>query len=106
MKVQVVTFNLDGLTDEDFRRACEEQWAAIVAAMPGLVSKSWLANSATNTYCGVYVWENPAALEQYAETAFFRQFAADHRIANLHAEVFDVIEEPSRLTNGLGVVLV
>ena len=106
MLIQVVTFNLDGLSDEDYRSACEQQWATQVAAMPGLVSKTWLANSETNTYGGVYVWESTSVMDHYARTAFFRAFASDPRIVNLRSEVFGVIEAASRLTNGLGVVLV
>ncbi len=74
MLVQVVTFNLKDFSDADYRRACEAQFAAVVAAQRGLVSKTWLANRDTNTYGGIYVWEHAAAIEAFARSDFYRAF--------------------------------
>jgi quinol monooxygenase YgiN len=104
MLVQVVTFNLDGLSDADFRVACERDWAQRVAAMPGLVSKTWLANTDENTYAGIYVWQDDAAMQRYAQTDFFQTFANDPRIVNIRSHAFDVMEAASRVTNGLAPV--
>lgn len=103
MLVQVVTFNLEGMSDAEFRTACEEQWCAAVAGVPALLSKTWLANSETNTYGGVYLWPDRAAMERYVNSELFRGFAADPRISGIRSEFFNVLEEPSRATNGLGV---
>lgn len=104
MLALVVTFNLDGLSDADFRSACEEQWAQPVAAMPGLVAKTWLADTPNNTYGGSYLFEDQAALDAYQRSAFFNEFTSDPRIANISAQVFEAMEAPSRVTNGLGAV--
>ena len=103
MLVQVVTFNLEGMSDAEFRAACEEQWCSVVAATPGLLSKTWLANSETNTYGGVYLWPDRDAMERYVTSDLFRGFTADPRIVGIHSESFSVLEELSRATNGLGV---
>jgi quinol monooxygenase YgiN len=104
MLVQVVTFNLDGMSDADFRAACERDWAGVVATMPGLVSKSWLANTEANTYGGIYVWQDEAAMQHYADTDFFKAFASDPRIANISSQTFGVLEAPSRMTHGIGLL--
>jgi hypothetical protein len=52
MHVQIVNFNLKGIADAQFREACD-QLAPAFAAVPGLISKVWLADPSTNTYGGV-----------------------------------------------------
>lgn len=106
MKVQLVTFSLSDLSDADFAAACEYEWASVVAAMPGLVSKTWLRDLAANSYGGVYVWEDESAARGYAASDFFRGLASDPRIRNLRSSLFDVMDGPTRLTNGLGIVAI
>ena len=77
MLIQIVQFNLQDLSDEEFRTAREQQWAAEVAKQPGLLSKTWLADASTNSYGGIYAWESSAAMERYQESEFFKAFAAD-----------------------------
>lgn len=106
MLTQMVTFNLKGMSDQEFRTLCEEHLAAPMAATPGLISKTWLADPATNTYGGFYLWESAEAIARFAQSELFRGFTSDPRIVNLQAHVFSVLEKPSRITNGLGVVAV
>lgn len=101
MLVQVVTFNLEGMSDAEFRTACERDWLGPVAALPGMVSKTWLANADTNTYGGVYVWQDQAAADNYPSTDFFKAFSSDPRVKNISSQVFGILKE-SRVTNGLG----
>jgi hypothetical protein len=54
MVVQIIRFRLNGLSDDEFR-ADAESLAPTWADLPGLVYKTWLANSETNTYGGVYL---------------------------------------------------
>ena len=63
MHVQIVQFHLRDLTDEAFRALCDEL-APTLAAVPGLLSKVWLASPATNTYGGVYTWRDRAAIHR------------------------------------------
>ena len=65
MHIQVVNFHLSDLSDADFRARCDEI-APAFAEVPGLISKVWLANASTNTYGGVYTWEDREAMEQYS----------------------------------------
>lgn len=55
MHIQIVNFNLKGVSEADYRALCD-QLAPAFAVMPGLISKVWLADAATNTYGGVYTW--------------------------------------------------
>jgi hypothetical protein len=61
MHLLIVTFNLKGLSDAAYRQSCEEE-APTFAALPGLISKVWLADEPTNTYGGVYTFVDRDAL--------------------------------------------
>ena len=68
MHIQVVNFHLSDLSDADFRARCDEI-APAFAEVPGLISKVWLANASTNTYGGVYTWEDREAMEHVQQRA-------------------------------------
>lgn len=101
MHVQIVNFNLSGMSDAQFRQACDEQFAPAFAGMPGLLYKLWLADPATNTYGGVYAWRDRDAMEQYMGSELFRTVASHPNFANITAKDFAILEGPTRVTNGL-----
>jgi hypothetical protein len=95
--IQVVTFNLRDLSDADYRNACDGL-APELAGIPGLVSKVWLADEASNTYGGVYTWVNQQALDAFARSDFFRAFATNPSFANIASRVFGTLDGPSQVT--------
>ncbi|MGH2351700.1 MAG: YdhR family protein [Chloroflexota bacterium] len=100
MHVQIVSFRLKDLTEAEFRTLCD-QLAPTWAAVPGLISKVWLANPATNTYGGVYTWRDRQAMEQYTRSELFAGLAVHPNLADLASTDFGVLEGPTRVTHGL-----
>lgn len=100
MHIQIITYNLKGISEEDYLSSAEPA-APALAALPGLVSKTWLANSETNTYAGLYVWENRDAMEAYAETDLFKWVATNPNFENVTVTDFAILENPTRITRGL-----
>ena len=103
MHIQVVNFHLNGLSDGEFRRACDEL-APAFADVPGLVSKVWLANPTANTYGGVYTWASREAMEEFTKGELFASVAGNPRFARMTSADFDVLEGPTRVTGGLAQV--
>jgi hypothetical protein len=95
--IQVVNFNLNGMTGAEYRNLCDGL-APVFAEMPGLISKVWLADEAANTYGGVYTWVDRAAMEAYLRSEIFSAVAANPGFANITSRDFDVLEGPSRIT--------
>ena len=100
MHVLIVNFALEGISAEQYG-AQVESVAPAFAELPGLVSKTWLANAETNTYGGVYLWQDRESMEGYAETDVFKQMAANPNFKDFTKKEFDVPEGPSRITRGL-----
>jgi len=100
MHIQIVNFHLRDLSDASFRAACDDL-APAFADVPGLVSKVWLANAATNTYGGVYTWVSRDAMDEYARSDLFAGVVANPSFADVTSTDFEVLEGPTGVTRGL-----
>ncbi len=100
MHVQIVNFHLANLSDASFRDACDEL-APAFADVPGLVSKLWLANPATNTYGGVYTWSSREAMTEYLGGELFAAMASNPSFADITSTDFELLEGPTSITRGL-----
>jgi hypothetical protein len=98
--MQVVTFQLNGISEEQYLTHVEEV-APAFAAMPGLIAKVWLADAVTNTYGGIYTWESRAAMEAYQAGEIFQGLLANPVLNSVTSRDYPVIEAATRLTRGL-----
>jgi quinol monooxygenase YgiN len=100
MHIQIVNFQLRDVSDARFRELCDEL-APAFADVPGLVSKVWLANPATNTYGGVYTWASREAMHDYARSDLFQGVATNPSFADVTATDFEILDGPTGVTHGL-----
>lgn len=105
MFISVASFNLKDMTHDQFVAACDEL-APAYAAIPGLVSKVWLSDPASNTYGGVYTWNDRAAFDAFAASDLARALVTHPNFANITINAFDVLERPTAVTRGLSVAAV
>jgi hypothetical protein len=99
MPVQVITFKLDGIDDAAYR-AHAEQTAPEFAALPGLRAKIWLANRQTNTYGGIYTWDEIAAIKAYQRGKIFQDLLANPYLTDVAVNDFSVLAGPTKVTRG------
>ena len=100
MHILIINFNLHEISREQYESVCDEL-APTFAAVPGLISKTWLANEQTNTYGGVYLWESREAMETYMAGEIFASIDANPALVNVTTKDFEVIAGPSKVT-GVG----
>ena len=103
MHIQIINFHLKGINEEDYRKHCEII-APALANLPGLVSKTWLADPETNTYGGVYVWRDLQAMEDYFETDLYKGILTNTHFEDITVRYFAVLENPTRVTRGTAEV--
>ena len=99
MHLQVITFRLDGIDDAAYR-AHAEQSAPLFAGLAGLRAKMWLAHPQTNTYGGVYTWDDVAAMRAYQGGAIFHGLQADPHLTDVAVSEFSVLAGPTKVTRG------
>lgn len=97
MIIQVVTFNLRDLSDTEYRTVCDGL-APELARVPGLISKVWLADKASNTYGGVYTWADRHALDAFGRSEVYQAFATSPDFVNITSTAFAILEGPSQVT--------
>jgi len=104
MHAQIITFQLADMTEEGYREACAG-FTAAYAELPGLLAKIWLADPAQNTYGGVYLFRDRAAMEAYVASDLFATVAAFPHFAAIRSSDFAVYDDFTRLTQpGLEVL--
>ncbi len=99
MHIQIINFQLQGVSEEQYAGLCDEL-APAFAALPGLVRKVWLANSETGTYGGVYIWQDKQAMENYTKTDLFNSVATHPNLTNITSVDFGVLVGPTQVTRG------
>lgn len=97
MHVKIINFNLVNMTEEGYAEACE-QLAPAFAALPGLLTKIWLRDPASNTYGGVYLFADRAAADAYAASELFKTVGAFPNFTNITVRDFGVDEDNTRRT--------
>jgi heme-degrading monooxygenase HmoA len=100
MHILIINFALEGISEEQYG-AQVESVAPAFAKLPGLVSKTFLANEQTNTYGGVYVWQDREAMEAYKESEIYKGMMANPYFKDVTVKDFAVLEGPTRITRGL-----
>jgi hypothetical protein len=99
VQILIVNFNLDGLSEDEFGRSCDEL-APAFAAVPGLASKVWLADRAEGIFGGVYTFESEEALDEYLHSDLFAGVGATPGLVNVSVHRFGVLDGPTRVTRG------
>jgi hypothetical protein len=102
MHALIVTFRLEGMTEAQYYRECDEV-APAFAEIPGLIAKTWLADRATNTYGGVYTFRDEASPRAYLASDLFRSIGETPGLAGVSGRTFAVLEGPTRVTHGWAV---
>lgn len=103
MHIQIITFQLRDLSEDDYVNVCN-QVAPSFAAVPGLISKVFLADRENGTYGGVYTWHDRAAMEAFAGTDLFAAVANNPNLTGLTSRDFSVLEGPTEVTRGLAAL--
>jgi hypothetical protein len=100
MHIAILNFHLKGITKEQFYAACDEL-APKLAAVPGLISKVWLADPSSNTYGGVYTFRDRAAFEAFVQGELGSSFRQNPGMTELSIRDYSVLQGPTRVTRGL-----
>ena len=100
MNVLLVTFRLPGMNETAYRQLAQTA-APRIAATPGLLGKTWLADQATNRYGGLVLFESQQALDAYLASETMRELRSNPRLTEFAATRFDTLAEASRMTRGL-----
>ncbi|MBA2752235.1 MAG: YdhR family protein [Actinobacteria bacterium] len=95
MYVQIVTYNLNGVSEQDYIDVAH-QVASQFDAMGGLQAKVWLRNPDSNSFGAVYFWDDREAQERFAASDLFE--GTYPGFANVVSEGYEVYDQLTRAT--------
>ena len=99
MVIQVVNFNLEGITHEEYMGAAKEV-APAFKELSGLRSKVWLSDEENNnTYGGLYTCEDHQSMENYLNSSFYGEVLGNNpALVNITYKAYEILEEPTSIT--------
>jgi len=95
MYVQIVTYDLNGVTEQDYIDIAH-QVASQFDAMGGLQAKVWLRNPDSDSFGAVYFWDDSEAQERFAASDLFE--GTYPGFANVVSEGYEVYDQLTRAT--------
>jgi hypothetical protein len=99
MHALFVSYVLRGSDPVQHSELCE-QLAPAVAAVPGLLAKTWLTNRETGRFGGFYVFASREAFERYVASELYDTLLSSGSVAAVSASDFSIAELPTALTRG------
>jgi hypothetical protein len=100
MEILIVNFSLNGITEAEYSDLCDAL-APAFAAVPGLVTKVWLADSSAGVYGGVYTFDSGNSVDKFTSSDLFGQVGAHPGLTSITVKRFGVLDAPTAVTRGL-----
>ena len=101
MHAQVITYQLNDISQAEYLKKMVEPDAPIIANVKGLISKVWLTDEEKNTFGGFYLWENKAAMEDFMHSDLVKAVVSRPYVKNVSSVDYGVNQNASRITRGV-----
>jgi len=95
MFVQIVTYNLSGVSEQDYIDIAH-QVAPQFSAMGGLLAKVWLRDPDANVFGAVYFWEDQESQERFTASDLYE--GTYPGFASVGSEGYEVYDQLTRAT--------
>ena len=96
MRIRIVTFGLNIPADAYTAHALHI--APDFTAWPGLLAKWWLADTASDTFGGVYLFASRQDADHSRETEPFRDMFTNPALRDITVREYDVLDAPTSIT--------
>lgn len=101
MHAQLITYQLRDISQAEYLKRMVEPDAPVLANVPGLLSKVWLADTEKNAFGGFYLWEDRTAMEAFMHSDLVKAVVSRPFVQNVSSVDFEVNENASAITRGL-----
>ena len=101
MHAQIITYQLNDISQNEYLKQMVEPDAPILADVSGLISKVWLADEEENTFGGFYLWESKDAMEAFMQSDLVAAVVSRPFVENVSSVDYTVNEAASKITRGL-----
>lgn len=99
LHAQLITYQLEGISLEEYQKQMVAPDAPILANVDGLVSKVWLADDEKNAYGGFYIWKSKDAMDAFMQSDLVKAVVSRPYVANVSSVDYAVNETASGITH-------
>jgi hypothetical protein len=96
MRIRIVTFGLNISADAYTAHALHV--APHFTAWSGLLAKWWLADTASDTFGGVYLFASQEDADHSRQTELFRDMFTNPALKDITVREYDVLDAPTTIT--------
>jgi hypothetical protein len=101
MQAQIITYQLNNISQADYLKQMVEPDAPVLADVNGLISKVWLADEEKNTFGGFYLWESKKDMENFMHSDLVAAVISRPFVKNVSSVDYTVNEPASKITRGV-----
>lgn len=101
MQAQIITYQLDDISQADYLKKMVEPDAPVLANVNGLISKVWLSDEEKNSFGGFYLWESKEAMDTFMHSDLVKAVVSRPFVKNVSSVDYTVNETASKITRGL-----
>ena len=101
MQAQIITYQLNDISQADYLKQMVEPDAPVIANVNGLISKVWLSDVDRNSFGGFYLWESKEAMNAFMHSDLVKAVVSRPFVKNVSSVDYEVNEKASRITRGL-----
>jgi hypothetical protein len=99
MHALFLSYGLQGATSVEHSELCG-QLAPALAAVPGLVSLTWLSNEMTGRYGGFYIFEHRPAFDDFVASELYEALRTQRAVRRVTTADFSVEPLATGVTRG------
>ncbi|MFN3809436.1 MAG: YdhR family protein [Roseateles asaccharophilus] len=88
------------LDEAEYQERWVKPYAEAIANVPGLISKTWMADFETCTFASYYLWQDKASMDAFMASPAIAKVAAEPFLKDLSITAIPVHEEASSVTRG------
>src|SRR5215831_17542388 len=101
MHAQLITYQLQDISQAEYLKQMVEPDAPILADVNGLLSKVWLTDIENNTFGGFYLWQSKTAMKDFMNSDLVRAVVSRPFVKNVSSVDYEVNQNASLITRGL-----
>jgi hypothetical protein len=89
------------LSREEYDTHWVKPYAKAISAVPGLISKTWMADFDNAVFASFYVWNDKESMDSFMASPAIAQVAAEPFLTDLVITAIPIQEDASSITRGI-----
>jgi len=96
---QIFRYTLS-LNAAEYQERWVQPYAEAIAAVPGMISKTWMADFENGVFASFYIWKDKASMDAFMASPAIAKVGSEPFLKDLSITAMPVFENASKITRG------